>query len=100
MVGGALWSGYIFWRKHIMKNRMIGVFLLAAGTFIVALGGSATGVKGIQNANAISEFVLYATMALGVLVMFVGYLQTIRPAPASQAAASTKPAPESTTTIS
>lgn len=74
VVGGALWSGFVFLRKGIMKNRMIGVFLLAAGTFIVALGGTITGLTGLKNNDY-----LYLTMAIGVIVMFVGYLQTIRP---------------------
>jgi len=101
VVGGALWSGFVFWRKGIMKNRMIGVFLLAAGTFIVGLGGSATGIKGINNANAVSEMILYGTMAFGVLVMFIGYLQTIRPASVPQPKPAPAPAPqESTRTVS
>ncbi|MEZ4664020.1 MAG: hypothetical protein R2911_41330 [Caldilineaceae bacterium] len=28
---GALWSAWIFWRKGIMRQRMIGCLLLAAG---------------------------------------------------------------------
>jgi len=71
VVGGALWSAYIFWRKHIMKQRMIGVLLIAAGTFIVALGGTLVGITGNPDFN-------YIPMTIGVIVMFVGYLQTIR----------------------
>lgn len=75
VVGGALYSGFTFWRKHIMKSRMIGVFLLAAGTFIVAAGGT---LKGLMN----NDHFLYPSMALGVIIMFIGYLQSIRPSPA------------------
>ncbi len=71
VVGGALWSAYIFWRKHIMKQRMIGVLLIAAGTFIVAIGGTLVGITGNPDFN-------YIPMAIGVVVMFVGYLQSIR----------------------
>ena len=71
VVGGALWSAYIFWRKHIMKERMIGVLLIAAGTFIVATGGTLTGLTGNPDFN-------YIPMTVGVIVMFVGYLQSIR----------------------
>lgn len=100
VVGGALWSGFVFWRKRIMKNRMIGVFLLAAGTFIVALGGSVTGIKGVANANSLIEFFLYLSMAVGVCVMFIGYLQTIRPATAPQpTAAQPVPAPNKSSTV-
>src|SRR5260370_6104032 len=42
LVGGALWSAYLFWRKHVLANRMLGNILIAiaalfppsAGTFI------------------------------------------------------------------
>src|SRR5205085_2401004 len=71
VVGGALWSAYIFWRKRIMKQRMIGVLLIAAGTFIVAIGGTLVGITGNPDFN-------YLPMAVGVVIMFIGYLQTIR----------------------
>jgi glucan phosphoethanolaminetransferase (alkaline phosphatase superfamily) len=75
VIAGALWSGVVFWRKRIMKDRMIGVFLIAAGTLIVAMGGTLKGL--FQNDDW-----FYPTMSIGVLVMFFGYLQTVRPAPA------------------
>jgi hypothetical protein len=79
VVGGALWSAYVFWRKRIMKSRMLGVLLLASGTFTVALGGTITGITGLKNHDY-----LYLTMAVGVVIMFAGYLQTIRPTPNPQ----------------
>ena len=79
VVGGALWSAYVFWRRRIMKNRMIGVLLLAAGTFSIALGGTITGITGLKNHDY-----LYLSMAIGVILMFIGYLQTIRPTPSPQ----------------
>ena len=51
---------------------MIGVFLIAIGTFLVAFGGT---VKGLMS----NDDYFYPTMVLGVLVMFIGYLQTVRP---------------------
>ncbi len=59
VAGGAIWSGVVFWRKHIMKGRMIGVFLLALGTIIVALGGTITGATGLSNHD-------YLYYALGI----------------------------------
>jgi hypothetical protein len=88
VVGGALWSGFVFWRKRIMKSRMVGVLLLAAGTFLIALGGTITGITGLRNHDY-----LYLSMAAGVVLMFVGYLQTIRPTPAPQGKV-TQPAPD------
>jgi hypothetical protein len=74
VVGGALWSAWLFWRKRVMKSRMVGVLLLAGGTLLIALGGTITGLTGLKNHDY-----LYITMAAGSIVMFVGYLQTIRP---------------------
>lgn len=71
VIVGALWSAYIFWRKRIMKERMIGLILLAVGTFTVAFGGT---LKGLLH----NDDYLYPTMAIGVVIMFLGYLQTIR----------------------
>lgn len=76
VAGGAIWSGVVFWRKRIMKGRMIGVFLLALGTIIVALGGTVTGATGLTNHDY-----LYIAMSVGAVIMFAGYLQTIRPEP-------------------
>ncbi len=90
VIAGALWSGLVFWRKGIMRQRMIGVFLLAAGTLIVGLGGT---LKGALH----SDDFLYPTMAVGVVIMFIGYLQTIRTSPAIQAS-TVQPAPERTPT--
>ena len=75
IVGGALYSAWVFWRKGIQRQRMIGCLLLALGTVVVALGGVLAGWFG-QHAW------LYPPMAVGVAIMFVGYLQTTRvPAP-------------------
>jgi hypothetical protein len=71
VIAGALWSAFVFWRKRIMKERMIGLILLAIGTFTVAFGGT---VKGLLH----NDDYLYPTMAIGVVIMFMGYLQTIR----------------------
>ena len=75
IVGGALYSAWVFWRKGIQRQRMIGCILLAVGTIVVAIGGVLAGWLG-QHAW------LYPPMAVGVAIMFVGYLQTTRvPAP-------------------
>ncbi len=73
VAGGALWSAYVFWRKRIMKERMIGVVLIALGTIIAATGGTILGVTGLTNPeyHNIGIFV-------GVVIMFIGYLQSIR----------------------
>ncbi len=80
IVGGALYSAWVFWSKGIQRQRMIGCVLLAAGTIVVATGGVLAGWLG-QHAW------LYPPMAVGVAIMFVGYLQTTRvsvPKPVAQ----------------
>jgi heme/copper-type cytochrome/quinol oxidase subunit 1 len=71
LVGGALWSAWIFWRKGILRDRMIGLVLLAVGALVVAAGGSLTRLG--------HEQYLYLAMSAGVALMFWGYLKTIQP---------------------
>ncbi len=77
IVGGALYSAFVFWRKHIQFHRMMGCVLLAVGTLVVAFGGT---LARVFDAHAW----LYPPMAIGVAIMFIGYLETTRtPAPAT-----------------
>jgi len=71
LVGGALWSAWVFWRKRMMKARMVGLILLAVGALAVAAGGSLTRLG--------HEQYLYIAMSAGVGLMFWGYLKTIQP---------------------
>jgi hypothetical protein len=78
IVGGALYSAWVFWRKRIQFHRMVGCVLLAIGTLVVAAGGTLAGPFG-------AHAWLYPPMAVGVAIMFVGYLETTR-APVPSAA--------------
>ena len=86
LVGGALYSAWAFWRKHIQFHRMIGCVLLAVGTLVVASGGT---LARVFDAHAW----LYPPMAIGVAIMFVGYLETAR-APLVSNQASRVPDPQ------
>jgi hypothetical protein len=66
LVGGALYSAYIFWRKHVLPNRVIGNVLIAAGALSPALGG-------ILVTRGLADF-LFVSELLGAIVMFVGFL--------------------------
>ncbi|MGE5123401.1 MAG: hypothetical protein ACM3H7_02720 [Acidobacteriaceae bacterium] len=67
LVGGAIYSAYIFWRKRILFNRMIGNILIAIGAILPALGG--TFIKaGLPDFLYLSEF-------LGAILMYIGFLQ-------------------------
>lgn len=67
LVGGAIYSAFIFWRKRVLFNRMIGNILIAAGAILPALGGSLIKV-GLPDFLYLSEF-------LGAILMYIGFLQ-------------------------
>jgi hypothetical protein len=67
LVGGALYSAFLFWRKKVLANRMIGNILIAAGALMPAMGGS------LLKAGMVDW--LYLSEFLGVILMYVGFLQ-------------------------
>ena len=67
LVGGAIYSAFIFWRKRILFNRMIGNILIAAGAILPAMGGTFV-QRGLPDFLYLSEF-------LGAILMFIGFLQ-------------------------
>jgi hypothetical protein len=70
LIGGALWSAWKFRKLGTQRRRMIGCILIAAGTFIVASGGTLTRFGHREY--------LYIAMALGIVVIFAGVLETRR----------------------
>jgi hypothetical protein len=73
LVGGAAYSAYIFWRKRILLNRMIGNILIAVGAILPALGGTFLKM-GLPDFLYLSEF-------LGVILMYIGFLQATATVP-------------------
>ena len=71
IVGGLIYSAVRFRRLGIQRNRTIGCLLIAAGTLVVALGGSLTRLGAHEY--------LYIAMSIGVTIIFAGYLWTRRP---------------------
>ena len=67
LVGGALYSSYIFWRKRVLANRMVGNILIAAGALMPAMGGTFARV-GLPDWLYLSEF-------LGAILMFAGFMK-------------------------
>jgi hypothetical protein len=79
LVGGAIYSAFLFWRKKVLANRMIGNILIAAGALMPAMAG--TLIKaGLADWLYVSEF-------LGVVLMYVGFTQATAKQPAEQKAA-------------
>ncbi len=67
LVGGALYSAFLFWRKRVLANRLMGNILIAAGALMPAMGGSFL-KAGMADWLYLSEF-------LGVILMYNGFLQ-------------------------
>lgn len=66
LVGGAIYSAFLFWRKRILANRMFGNVLIAAGALSPAMGGTLL-KAGYTDMLYISEFI-------GAILMFIGFV--------------------------
>jgi hypothetical protein len=71
LVGGAIYSSILFRRKQIMRNRMMGNWLIAAGGLMPALGGALIRL-GDPSYKYLGEM-------LGAILIFVGFLMTSKP---------------------
>lgn len=87
LVGGAIYSAYLFWRKRVLINRLVGNILIAAGALMPALGGSFL-KAGLADWLYVSEF-------LGAVIMYVGFLQATATRPALESSAQASPSSSS-----
>jgi hypothetical protein len=71
LVGGAVYSAWIFWRKRVLLHRVVGNGLIAAGALSPAIGGSLSRIGA-------PEF-LYISELLGALLMFAGFIRATTP---------------------
>ncbi len=71
LVGGAVYSAWIFFRKRVLLHRVIGNVLIATGALAPAFGGvfSRMGVPAA----------LYIGELLGAMLMFAGFLRATTP---------------------
>ncbi len=83
LVGGAMYSAWLFWRKRVLLNRTIGNILIAVGAIAPAFGGAFSRF-GIPNALYIGEL-------LGTILMFIGFVRATTPV--EQEKEVTQPAP-------
>jgi hypothetical protein len=72
LVGGALWSAYLFWRKEILPNRVIGNVLIAAGALAIA---SASSLALLGN----GEFLAPGELVFALLI-YLGFVLASKPA--------------------
>src|SRR5512140_3335349 len=73
LVGGAIWSAYLFWRKRVLPNRVIGNVLIAGGALLI---GSASTLTRLGN----GQFLYLGELAAAIL-MFAGFRFAARPQP-------------------
>jgi hypothetical protein len=71
LVGGALYSTYLFWRKRILPNRVIGNVLIAIGALTIASASTFTRLG--------YGSVLYLGELLAAVLMFSGFLVAAAP---------------------
>ncbi|MEK7278919.1 MAG: hypothetical protein AAB427_16345 [Chloroflexota bacterium] len=78
LVGGALWSAYLFWRKRVLPNRMLGNILIAAGALSITF------------ASTLTRFgygsLLYLGELIAAILMFAGFLAAAAPQPGEEPA--------------
>lgn len=78
LIGGALWSAYLFWRKHVLPNRVIGNVFIAVGAFFPASAGTLINL-------GFADW-LYLSELLGAALMFLGFWLATQPQPADKPA--------------
>jgi hypothetical protein len=67
LVGGAIYSAFLFWRKRVLANRVVGNILIAGGALMPAMAGS------LVQAGLFD--ILYLSELVGVVLMFSGFIQ-------------------------
>lgn len=85
LVGGALWSAWLFLRKRVLPNRVIGNVLIAAGALSIGFASTLTRL-------GIGEF-LYVGELIAALLMYAGFV--VASAPAAEAEGRAIPEPRS-----
>jgi drug/metabolite transporter (DMT)-like permease len=71
LVGGALYSAYLFWRKRVLPNRVIGNVLIAAGALSIGFASSLTRLGYGQY--------LYIGELIAAIMMYGGFLMAAGP---------------------
>lgn len=72
LVGGAIYSSFLFWRKRVLPNRVLGNILIAAGAILIASASTLTRLGYGQY--------LYLGELLAAVLMFVGFRYAAKPA--------------------
>jgi hypothetical protein len=73
LVGGAIYSAYLFWRKRVMPNRVVANVLIAAGALLIGFASTLTRL-------GYGEY-LYLGELLSAILMFAGFQLAAKPQP-------------------
>lgn len=73
LVGGAIWSAYLFWRKEVLLNRVWANVLIAGGALLISFASTLTRL-------GYGQF-LYIGELLAAILMFWGFEVASRPQP-------------------
>lgn len=73
LVGGALWSAFLFWRKRVLPNRVIGNALIAVGALSIGFASTLTRLG--------YGSLLYLGELVAAVLMFSGFLKAAAPQP-------------------
>jgi hypothetical protein len=69
LVGGAVYSAWVFWRKKILPHRVLANILIAVGAVLPAIGGTQLKLGG--------QLGLFYTLELaGIIIIFIGFLRS------------------------
>ncbi len=79
LVGGAIYSAYLFWRKHVLPNRVLGNVLIGFGALSIGFASSLTRLGYGQY--------LYIGELVAAILMYGGFLLAAAPQPAPEQAA-------------
>ena len=71
LVGGAIWSAYLFWGKRVLPNRVLGNVLIAAGALLIGFASTLTRL-------GYGQF-LYIGELVAAVMMFAGFQVAARP---------------------
>jgi hypothetical protein len=84
LVGGAIYSAFLFWRKRVLPNRVVGNILIAAGALSIGFASTLTRLGNGQ--------FLYLGELTAAILMFAGFLTAGRPQPQKEPAPQKAPA--------
>ena len=69
LIGGAIYSTWVFRKRRLMPHRMVSNILIAVGVMLPAIGGAS-----LRLAESLTAF--YTLELLGVIIIFIGFLRS------------------------